>query len=33
VHLFDTHGDARIARARALYDRRCGREGLLGGPS
>lgn len=33
VHLFDTHGDGRIARARALFDRRCGREGLLGGPS
>jgi len=32
VHLFDTHGDARIARARALFDRRCGNEGLLGGP-
>jgi hypothetical protein len=33
VHLFDTNGDGRIARARALYDRRCGNEGLLGGPS
>jgi hypothetical protein len=33
VHLFDTNGDGRIAQARALYDRRCGREGLLGGPS
>jgi hypothetical protein len=33
VHLFDTNGDGRIARARALYDRRCGAEGLLGGPS
>jgi len=32
VHLFDTHGDARVARARALFDRRCGNEGLLGGP-
>lgn len=32
VHFFDTHGDARIARARALFDRRCGNEGLLGGP-
>jgi hypothetical protein len=31
VHLFDAH-DA-IARVRALFDRRCGREGLLGGPS
>lgn len=33
VHLFDTHGDAHIARSRGLYDRRCGNEGLLGGPS
>jgi hypothetical protein len=33
VHLFDTNGDGRIAHARALYDRRCGAEGLLGGPS
>ena len=33
VHLFDTSGDGRIARARALFDKRCGREGLLGGPS
>lgn len=33
VHLFDTNGDGRIARARALFDRRCGNEGLLGGPS
>ncbi|MBS0386327.1 MAG: hypothetical protein JSS00_13380 [Proteobacteria bacterium] len=33
VHLFDAHGAGRIARARALFDRRCGREGLLGGPS
>ena len=33
VHLFDTNGDGRIARARALFDRRCGSEGLLGGPS
>jgi hypothetical protein len=32
VHLFDTNGDGRVARARALYDRRCGNEGLLGGP-
>lgn len=32
VHLFDTHGDGHIARSRALYDRRCGNEGLLGGP-
>ena len=33
VHLFDTSGDGRITRARALFDKRCGREGLLGGPS
>jgi len=33
VHLFDTHGDARLRNARALYDRRCGNDGLLGGPS
>jgi hypothetical protein len=32
VHFFDAHGDAHIARARALFDRRCGNEGLLGGP-
>src|SRR5689334_6391985 len=32
VHLFDAHGDTHIARARALFDRRCGNEGLLGGP-
>lgn len=31
VHLFETT-DARIARTRGLYDRRCGNEGLLGGP-
>jgi hypothetical protein len=33
VHLFETSNDGRIARTRALYDRRCGNEGLLGGPS
>ena len=33
VHLFDTRGDGHIVRARALFDKRCGREGLLGGPS
>ncbi|MBY0565531.1 MAG: hypothetical protein K2P58_15285 [Hyphomonadaceae bacterium] len=33
VHLFDTSGDARLARTRGLYDRRCGGDGLLGGPS
>lgn len=32
VHLFDTRGDRRLAQTRALYDRRCGSEGLLGGP-
>ena len=30
VHLFG--GDEQIARTRGLYDRRCGNEGLLGGP-
>lgn len=33
AHLFDTNNDARLARTRALYDRRCGDDGLLGGPS
>jgi hypothetical protein len=32
VHLFDAAGDARLARTRGLYDRRCGGDGLLGGP-
>lgn len=32
VHLFDENGDARLAHTRGLYDRRCGNEGLLGGP-
>lgn len=32
VHLFDTRGDGRLARTRGLYDRRCGGDGLLGGP-
>lgn len=32
VHLFEQNGDGRIARTRGLYDRRCGNEGLLGGP-
>lgn len=31
VHLFD-QDDSRLARTRALYDRRCGDDGLLGGP-
>ncbi|MES1157393.1 MAG: hypothetical protein ABUL73_06390 [Alphaproteobacteria bacterium] len=33
VHLFDTAGNALLARTRGLYDRRCGGDGLLGGPS
>ncbi|MGE0743051.1 MAG: hypothetical protein AB7O98_17070 [Hyphomonadaceae bacterium] len=32
VHLFDEGGSDRLARTRALYDRRCGGDGLLGGP-
>jgi hypothetical protein len=32
VHLFDEGGDGRLARTRGLYDRRCGGDGLLGGP-
>lgn len=32
VHLFDTSGDGALARTRGLYDRRCGGDGLLGGP-
>lgn len=32
VHLFEQNGDGRLARTRGLYDRRCGNEGLLGGP-
>lgn len=32
VHLFDASGDRRLARTRGLYDRRCGSDGLLGGP-
>lgn len=32
VHFFDQNNDARLARTRGLYDRRCGNEGLLGGP-
>ena len=31
VHLFD-EGGGRLGRTRGLYDRRCGGEGLLGGP-
>lgn len=33
VHLYDADNNARLARTRALYDRRCGNDGLLGGPS
>ncbi len=32
VHLYDASGNAALARTRALYDRRCGGDGLLGGP-
>ncbi len=32
VHLFEQNDDARVARTRGLYDRRCGNDGLLGGP-
>jgi hypothetical protein len=32
VHLFEQDGGGRLASARSLYDRRCGNEGLLGGP-
>jgi hypothetical protein len=32
VHLFDNSGNGQLAHARALFDKRCGREGLLGGP-
>jgi predicted small secreted protein len=32
AHLFDANNDARLARTRSLYDRRCGGDGLLGGP-
>lgn len=31
VLLYDANNDARIARTRALYDRNCGGDGLLGG--
>jgi hypothetical protein len=33
VHIFDEGGDGQLARTRGLYDRRCGGDGLLGGPS
>src|SRR5688572_14978936 len=32
VHLFDEGGSGQLARTRGLYDRRCGGDGLLGGP-
>jgi hypothetical protein len=32
VHLYDNSGDGVLTRTRGLYDRRCGNEGLLGGP-
>jgi hypothetical protein len=32
VHLFDQAGDGALSRTRGLYDRRCGGDGLLGGP-
>jgi hypothetical protein len=32
VHLFNANGGDTLARTRALYDRRCGGDGLLGGP-
>jgi len=33
VHLFNAPDTAMLARSRALYDRRCGSDGLLGGPN
>lgn len=32
VHLFDEDNNAILLRTRGLYDRRCGGDGLLGGP-
>lgn len=32
VHLFNASGANTLARTRTLYDRRCGDDGLLGGP-
>lgn len=32
VHLFDENNNSLIYRTRGLYDRRCGGDGLLGGP-
>lgn len=33
VHLYDEAGNAELARTRSLYDKRCGGDGLLGGPT
>lgn len=32
VHVWDAQNDARVSRTRALYDRSCGDDGLLGAP-
>lgn len=32
VFVFDDAGAVRVSRVRALYNRRCGRDGLAGGP-
>jgi hypothetical protein len=32
VHLYDTAGNLKLARTRAIYDRMCGGEELLGAP-
>lgn len=32
VHLFDDNNNSLLLRTRGLYDRRCGNDGLLGGP-
>jgi hypothetical protein len=32
VYLYDDAGAVRLSRVRALYDKRCGRDGLAGGP-
>lgn len=32
VHMFDENNNAVLLRTRGLYDRRCGSDGLLGGP-
>jgi hypothetical protein len=33
AHLFEAPDGRQLARVRGLYDRRCGGEGLLGGPN